>query len=65
MQEVPFSLLDNDLYKFSMQQAVLKVYPQAIVSYEFKNRKPEQFKFTTETVSLLKQRISGTFRILI
>jgi nicotinic acid phosphoribosyltransferase len=58
--QVPFSLLDNDLYKFSMQQAVLKVYPDAIVTYQFKNRKPDQFKFTLETVSYLRQRISGT-----
>lgn len=60
---VPFSLLDNDLYKFGMQQAVLKVYPQAVVSYEFKNRKPADFQFSAETVELLSRRIKGTWMI--
>ncbi|KAI9199216.1 Quinolinate phosphoribosyl transferase [Polychytrium aggregatum] len=34
------SILDNDLYKFGMQQAVLKLYPNAHVVYRFKNRDP-------------------------
>jgi nicotinate phosphoribosyltransferase len=59
MTLLPFSILDNDLYKFSMQQAVLKVYPQAVVTYEFKNRKPDSFKFSLKTVALLQKRISG------
>lgn len=32
------SLLDNDLYKFSMMQAVLEQYPNTNVKYCFKNR---------------------------
>ena len=32
------SLLDSDLYKFSMQQAVFHQYPKAFVRYEFKCR---------------------------
>lgn len=32
------SILDNDLYKFSMQQAVTKLYPRAEVEYKFINR---------------------------
>ena len=32
------SILDNDLYKFSMQQAVHMLYPRAEVEYEFINR---------------------------
>jgi len=42
------SLLDNDLYKFTMQQAVLHQYPNAMVKYKFKCRTP--FKFTPEQV---------------
>jgi len=34
------SILDNDLYKFTMQQAVLELYPAACVAYEFINRRP-------------------------
>jgi len=37
------SLLDNDLYKFSMQQAVWKLYPDAIVQYRFVNRGNTEF----------------------
>ncbi len=32
------SLLDTDLYKFTQQQAVLQLYPDAEVTYRFKNR---------------------------
>lgn len=32
------SILDNDLYKFSMQQAVLECFPSAIAEYEFTDR---------------------------
>ncbi len=34
------SLLDNDLYKFTMQQAVLELYPDIEVEYRFTNRRP-------------------------
>ncbi|KIY53116.1 nicotinate phosphoribosyltransferase [Fistulina hepatica ATCC 64428] len=32
------SLLDTDLYKFTMQQAIMQHYPTAEVSYQFTNR---------------------------
>ena len=32
------SILDNDLYKFTMQQAVCRLYPDALVEYELTNR---------------------------
>ena len=35
------SLLDTDLYKFTMMQAVLHQYPAAQVEYRFKCRTPE------------------------
>ncbi len=37
------SLLDNDLYKFTMQQAVLKLYPDVKVKYKFVNRGKHKF----------------------
>ena len=37
------SILDNDLYKFTMQQAVHALYPRAEVQYEFINRGETQF----------------------
>jgi len=37
------SILDSDLYKFSMQAAVAKLYPNAEVRYSFFNRGKTQF----------------------
>jgi len=34
------SLLDNDLYKFTMQQAVVELYPEVRATYRFINRCP-------------------------
>lgn len=36
------SLLDNDLYKFTMQQAIWKSFKDVSVSYRFQNRNPHQ-----------------------
>src|SRR3954470_22755480 len=32
------SLLDNDFYKFTMQQGVIKLFPKAAARYQFINR---------------------------
>jgi nicotinate phosphoribosyltransferase len=37
------SILDTDLYKLTMQQAVIKLYPRAIVKYSFINRSQTSF----------------------
>jgi len=37
------SILDNDLYKFTMQQAVLQLYPDAIANFEFTSRNNSKF----------------------
>ena len=37
------SILDNDLYKFSMMQAVIHKFPRAQVKYEFINRGNTKF----------------------
>jgi len=39
----PVSILDNDLYKFSMQNAFIKLFPNDIVQYSFINRGRHQF----------------------
>lgn len=36
------SILDTDLYKLTMGQAVNQLYPRAVAKYRFKNRNPEQ-----------------------
>ena len=43
MKPILTSILDNDMYKFSMQQAVLELFPDANVSYRFKNRGGQRF----------------------
>lgn len=37
------SILDNDFYKFTMQCAVVKLYPDTIARYEFINRGKHEF----------------------
>jgi nicotinate phosphoribosyltransferase len=37
------TILDNDLYKFSMQNAVIKLFPRAKVRYQFINRGKSNF----------------------
>ncbi|KAJ2677321.1 nicotinate phosphoribosyltransferase [Coemansia sp. RSA 1085] len=37
-EQAPVSILDQDLYKFCMQQAVLEHYPEVTVEYGFINR---------------------------
>lgn len=46
MENYPFSfvsILDNDFYKFTMQCAVIKLYPSAMAHYEFINRGQHEF----------------------
>ncbi|RZL13098.1 MAG: nicotinate phosphoribosyltransferase, partial [Pedobacter sp.] len=37
------SILDNDFYKFTMQQAVIKLFPSAKVCYRLLNRGRHSF----------------------
>lgn len=52
-------ILDNDQYKFTMQQAVCMLYPRAVVRYDFINRGNREFPvgFGSEL-----KRIVDTFR---
>lgn len=44
MQDIRLSsILDNDFYKITMQNAVVKLFPSQIVKYEFINRGKHQF----------------------
>jgi nicotinate phosphoribosyltransferase len=49
------SILDTDMYKLTMQQAVLELFPDVKVSYRFKNRGKQ--RFTPEFLQLLRQEI--------
>ncbi|KAG8821080.1 nicotinate phosphoribosyltransferase [Serendipita sp. 400] len=50
------SILDTDLYKLTMQQAVLHQFPIATAKYRFTNRSPNM-SFTIECLQLLKQAV--------
>lgn len=49
------SILDNDLYKFTMQMAVLELFPDAVTEYRFINRGTQ--RFTEDFVRELKRAI--------
>ncbi len=50
------SILDDDLYKFSMQHAVWRLYPKVRVKYRFTDRRPKG-NWTTEALLALKKKI--------
>lgn len=50
------TLLDNDLYKFTMMQAVWLTVPDAEVKYQFINRRASD-TFTPECVDLIQERV--------
>jgi nicotinate phosphoribosyltransferase len=56
------SILDNDLYKFTMQQAVLELYPYATVSYEFINRASTN-RFNREFLDALTDAVRRMSRL--
>lgn len=50
------TILDNDLYKFTMQQAVYRLYPNARVRYELTNR--GRTPFPAGFAALIKDRVA-------
>ncbi|MGN6637456.1 MAG: nicotinate phosphoribosyltransferase [Mucilaginibacter sp.] len=54
---LPVSLLDNDFYKFTMQQAVVRLFPQAMARYHLINRGGHHFPPGFATA--LRERVDG------
>ena len=54
------SILDNDLYKFTMQLAVLEFFPKAEAEYRFINRGSQRFstKFVEMLEGIIEEKIS-------
>jgi nicotinate phosphoribosyltransferase len=52
------SILDTDLYKLTMQQAVWRLYPEAIVEYEFIERN-RCSRFTKDCLEAIRREISA------
>lgn len=54
------SILDNDLYKFTMQMAVLELFPKAEAEYRFTNRGSQRFseEFVEELRHVIDNEIS-------
>lgn len=57
------SLFDNDLYKFTMLQAVLKQCAGTPVRYVFSNRRPEK-AFNVKYLDALKEQLRGMSNII-
>ncbi|OAQ27882.1 nicotinate phosphoribosyltransferase [Linnemannia elongata AG-77] len=53
------SILDNDLYKFTMQQAVLQHYPNTPCSYHFTNRSPLRARLPRTALPWLREKIDS------
>ena len=58
LHKIITSLLETDLYKFSMGQAIYHQYPSYKTRWTFKCRN-EDVKFTTEMVSEIKEQIKN------
>lgn len=56
------SILDNDLYKFSMQQVVFKNYRDAVVNYKFTNR-ARSMKLNQQALDWLTVKVKGTAKL--
>lgn len=56
LEQIITSLLDNDLYKFSMGQMFLHQFPDAVVEWTYKNRDPN-CKFTQEMIDEINYQI--------
>lgn len=59
-----FSLLDTDLYKLTMQCAVLKYFPDVQVEYEFTNRTPHM-RLTRAAFNWLRAQIDKLENIFV
>lgn len=56
MKQIIVSLLDNDLYKYSMGQAIYHQFPQYLTEWTFKCRNKDVY-FTPEMVQEIKEQI--------
>ncbi len=57
MKQIINSILDSDLYKFTMMNYVLELFPNEIVTYKFKNRGEQ--RFNQEFLSALRLQINS------
>lgn len=57
MKQIINSILDTDIYKFSMQYFVIQHYSDVDCEYEFKNR-DLSMKFTEESVAEIRRQIN-------
>ncbi|KAF9366836.1 nicotinate phosphoribosyltransferase [Mortierella sp. NVP85] len=57
------SILDNDLYKFTMQQAVRQHYPNIPCDYRFTNRSPQLARLPRKALPWLQQKIQDMAKL--
>jgi len=58
------SMTDQDLYKLTMQQAALQLYPRATAKYRFVNRNKDQ-KITSEMIKNIREEVDGLYDSLL
>jgi nicotinate phosphoribosyltransferase len=58
------SFLDTDLYKLTMQCAVLKYFPDVHVTYAFNNRTPDK-KLSRKAFNWLSEQINSKLCIIL
>jgi len=63
MRQIITSLLDNDLYKFTMLNAVLKKYPGEYVEYTFHNRDKRAFSLEVNAEIREQVRLMSNIRL--
>ncbi|KAI9505110.1 nicotinate phosphoribosyltransferase [Coemansia spiralis] len=61
-EEAPQSILDQDLYKLCMQQAILEHYPEVVVEYGFVNR-DLSMRFNTQAFDWIQKSIAALANI--
>lgn len=62
MKKIITSMLDDDLYKFSMQNAILELFPDAMAKYRFINRGEQ--RFNEQLKNALIDQLENTFPFL-
>nr|MCR5319351.1 nicotinate phosphoribosyltransferase [Treponema sp.] len=58
MEKIISSLLETDMYKFSMGQAIYHKFPSYVTTWDFKCRN-EGVKFTHEMVEEIREQVKA------
>jgi len=60
---VPPSILDTDLYKLTMQQAIFRKFPDVHATYRFTNRNPDTTRFSRKCFERFRAAVARAHRV--